>query len=177
MSAERDTYRRDDWWGKDDEECETTGHAVPQEGPPPGYDQDLASWKAHRILKDTARKLCGLSVKETGEKIELSDPAVCPPGSTANRGFLRYNPKRGYMNGPYDTWVKIEDRPRKQFMLVVESCIDLWQQNHSLSDRGADALRSKAGQLKSNPDFTDEEIVTDLILAVIAPVPVPDYSW
>jgi len=172
-------YPRDNWWGTDDTDKPTAGHAVTMEGPPAGYQQDLARWKAHRILKDTARKLCGLSLRETGDTIELTAPCIRPPDDPVadQRHSLRYNPERGYISGPHQTWVQLDDRPRRQFMQLVKTCIELWQDNHSVSEREADALRSKAGELKGCQDYSDEEILTTLILAVIAPVPVTDYDW
>lgn len=167
------------WWGKlDDADEPSGGHAVPIEGPSPDYEHDLASWKAHRILKDTAEKICGLTFRETGVEDQLTEPKIVPPDPELTvHGRLRYNPKTGYITGPYDTWVQLKDRPREQFMTLVETCIDLWQQNHGINERGADALRSKAAQLKGIQNHSDEEILTELIEAVIAPVPVTEYNW
>lgn len=172
-------YPRDNWWGSDDTHETPTGHAVSAEGPPPGYDQDLARWKAHRILKDTARKLCGLSLRAHDEHVELTEPCIHPPDDPVadQRHKLRYNPERGYITGRHETWLQLDDRPRAAFMAVIETCLDIWQATHGVSDRGADALRSKAGELKGCQDYSDEQILTELILAVIAPVPVTDYDW
>jgi hypothetical protein len=179
QSASSSPYPRDDWWGDDDTDDERQGHAVSVEGPPAGYEQDLARWKAHRILKDTATKLCGLSLREHDTAVELTEPCIRPPDDPVadQRHSLRYNPERGYISGPHQTWVQLDDRPRQKFMALVETCLDLWQDNHGVSERGTDALRSKAGELKGRQSYRDEQILTELILAVIAPVPVIDYEW
>ena len=167
------------WWGRlDDTDDVSGGHALAADTPTPGYEHDLARWKAHRILKDTAEKICGLTLRETGEEHHLTEPEIVPPDPERSvHGRLRYNPETGYITGPYDTWVHLKDRPKNEFMQLVETCIELWQQNHGISERGADALRSKAAQLKGLQDYSDEEIVTELIKAVIAPAPVTEYDW
>jgi len=39
--------------------------------------------------------------------------------------------------------------------LLIETCIELWQDNHGVSERGADTLRSKAGELKGCQSYSD----------------------
>lgn len=176
-TTDSDGYARYDWWGDVDDTPDRQGHAPPQEGPPPGYDHDLARWKAHYILKDTAEKVCGLTLSEAGREVELTEPCICPPRDHEYHGHLRYNPESGHITGPFSTWVHLADRPRGEFMDVIETCLDLWRVHPGLSEREVDALRSKAGELKGRQDTTDEGVLATLIEAVVTPVPVTDYDW
>lgn len=172
-----DGYARYNWWGRDDDHTPTTGHDT-TDGPPAGYAADLAAWKAHDILRSTAVYLCGESLAADLE-IELSPPSIIPPtdGGRVHFRRVRYNPETGAIAAGHGTWVRIKDRPRGEFMGLVELCIECWQADHGVSERGADALRSKADELKSRPTVSDEQILTQLIQAVVAPVPVTEYDW
>lgn len=70
MSTSTDADRpalgnRDDWWGEDrdgsDDQEPTAGHDTRMEGRPPGYEEDLAEWKAHQILKHDAELVCPIA--------------------------------------------------------------------------------------------------------------------
>jgi hypothetical protein len=172
-------YPRQNFWGEDldVENTDDQDSSVADGSPPEGYTMDLARWKAHAILKESATKLCGKSWSEGGLKIELTEPVIHPPDEPVadQRHARRYNPERGYISGPHDTWVKLDDRPREQFLSLVESLLDLWRESVGLSDRECDCLREQARTKKRQQDTTDQEIVTQLILAVEQPDPVMEF--
>lgn len=192
--------RRDNWWGDDVDDTDDTdsgGHAVPQEGPPPDYDRDLAEWKAHSILVDSSTKLCGQTHRGAPDrgwtphmnaegideapghdpwathhekrKLELTEPAIRPPTDSVRdqRHRKRYNEETGYISGGLSTWVELEDKPRQEFMQIVEACLGHWQVSESLSDSDVDRLREKARRLKRDQETSDRDILTRLILDVL----------
>lgn len=179
------------WWGQQTDDLATdsdqpSGHDTRMDGSPRGYAEMQSRWKAFDILRDTTAKLCGEALSTgKGEEIELTDAELVPPVGKHKREDqchfwgVRANPETGAMTGGYGTWVRLKDRPRERFMEIVEICLELWQQSSdaSISSREADALRSKADQLKSIESLSDQQILTHLIRAVIAPVPVTEYSW
>jgi len=169
-------YPRENFWGEAVDEDRDTGHDTVMEGPPKGYQYDLAAWKAHHILKDTARKLCGESWLQNRE-IELTPPCLYPPDDpvASQRHAVRYNPERGYISGGESTWVKLDDRPRAEFMEIVETCIELWKQECGLSKPECDALREKARTMKGQQNTSDEDVLRVLILAIVSPTTVVDY--
>lgn len=172
--SDRSPYRRDNWWGYDRDGTDADTDA--------GHDasgvttEDQGAFVAHKILRDQAPLLCGRSLDERGEKIELSDPVAYPPADPVadQRHAARVNAETGDMNWGYSTWVQLDDLPARTFYDVVEDCLALWRYRHDLVDRECDRLRAYARSEKSKQDTSDDEIIGELIVAILSPGAVED---
>lgn len=160
------------WWGKQhDHGDEAETQSQTDASPITGYQYDRARWNAHKILKGTSRKLCGHSFSKFDLEIDLTNPEIYPPEQPAARqgNARRYNPEMGYITGPHDTWVKLDDRPYGEFVDLVELLLQLWRETLGISDRESDRLREFAKETKSHQDHCDEDILTKMILAATHP--------
>lgn len=164
-------YSRENFWGRDhdDSDHQTTTNVADGE-PIAGYRRIRAEWIAHRILKESSRKLCGKTMEETGIEIDLTDPCIYPPDDPVadQRHARRYNDENGYISGPHDTWVELADRTKADFMALVEELCAMWRQRLDLSDDDLNSLREAARERKCRQDMGDQEIVATLLLAVRA---------
>lgn len=191
-APERETYRRDNWWG--DTEADTVVAVDDEDRPDPNDPNALI---AHELLLDTATMLCkttlldepwnGGRISEAialvldddaahdgrheamhheNREVELTDPCIRPPTATVRdqRHRKRMNEEMGYITGGESTGVIIQDRSLEEFMSVVQ----IWLEGRrgELLDREKREARQLAARLKQQGELRDVDVLTKVVASV-----------
>jgi len=195
-TASNSPYRRDSWWGADDEIDGPTGHD-PQ---PFDYKKERAAHVAHSYHRDNSRKLCPVTLFSTPDnqlailfdwlekgysdlehdpfalhthnhEVELTEPELHVPNDAPDwHADTEYGQQRhrSRFNPKHGhvTGPYLADLPADEFMAEVEDLLDFWSEAYSLGDGDRDQLRNRAKRMKHQGNHKDVDILEHLILEV-----------
>jgi len=195
-TASESPYRRDSWWGADDETEEPTGH----DPEPFDYQAERAAHVAHSYHRDNADKLCPVTLFSTPDnrlailfdwleqgyserdhdpwalhshnhEVELTDPELHVPHDAPEWvGVEEYGQQRhrSRYNEKFGhiTGPYLADLPAEEFMAEVEDLVGFWGEAYSLDEGDREQLRNRARRMKHQGDHRDVDILESLILEV-----------
>jgi len=164
-------YRRDNFWGEDSPPEPSTGHREVS-------GTDPAEHIAHWLLLDLVEPICGRTLREREEEVELSEPRFHLPKQT-DRGtrFVEYrqhphrrrvNEETGYINWGETTSTALPQVDFETYMGAVENYLfnRLYDAaNGSLVIRDRDIRKIKARKRRAKRLYDTEGINSHTALA------------
>lgn len=188
---------RSDWWGEEaglpqseDEQREFGDHG----------GTSRAEWIAHQLVKESAPAILSgaalfgdpdeeFATHETKTKVELTDPQVHVAPSTleadgeperelyGDHRRVRVDEEHGYLGG-----VVLADRPKHEFMGLVEIVVAMAKQRENLRDSVADDLVNLARSRKEEScdaveDQSDVAIMAELVRCIETPALLSGKEW
>jgi len=189
-------YRRDSWWGADDETDGPAGHD-PQ---PFDYQAERAAHVSHKYHRDHTRKLCPVTLFSTPDnrlpilfdwleqgyserehdpwalhshnhEVELTEPELHVPHDAPEWvGVEEYGQQRhrSRYNEKFGhvTGPYLADLPADEFLAEVADLLEFWGEAYSLDDGDREQLRNRARRMKHQGEHRDVDILESLILEV-----------
>lgn len=186
-----------DWWGQE------AGLPQPdddQQGHADHGGTSRAEWIAHQLVKESAPAILSgaalfgdpddeYATHETQTKVELTDPQVYVAPSTlegdgelerelyGDHRRVRVDEEHGYLGG-----VVLADRPKHEFMGLVEIVVAMAKQRENLRDSVADDLAELARSRKEQScdaveDQSDVAIMTEIVRCIEQPSLLNDKVW
>lgn len=189
-------YRRDSWWGADDETDEPTGH----DPEPFDYKAERAAHVSHSYHRDHTRKLCPVTLFSTPDnrlsilfdwlekgyselehdpfalhthnhEVELTDPELHVPHDApewhADTEYGQQRHRSRYNERfGHVTGPYLADLPADEFMREVGDLLEFWGAAYNLSERDREQLRNRAKRMKHQGHHRDVDILENLILEV-----------
>jgi len=191
QSADRPALgSRENFWGEeaglpqpdDDDDREFPDHG----------GTSRAEWIAHQLVKESAPAILSgtalfgnpddpLATHDANVEVEMTAPAVyVEPSELEEENEVsrplyedhrrkRYDPEHGYIGG-----VVLADRPKHQFLALVEIVVAMAKQNEDLRDSVADDLTELARSRKEESceaveDQSDVAIMTEVVRCIENP--------